>query len=199
MQRRPGEKILPSEGKLCGYTRHEKSRPSPKKIENVLQESTNTSMNLLDLSGISSGPSIMSTPRHIRRHSEDDWTSEDSSEAEELSFSEETTDCSSTAENEKENNVKENEALPTLEKSNGARIEWHVELSNEIPNLPFLMEMRNEFCLPKSMEYFKQYFSKTFLGEICNLSNSYAVLKNPNTTFVSPRSFCNIIWESTFT
>ena len=70
-------------------------------------------MNMLDPSGISSGHSIMSTPRHIRRHTEEDWSSEDSSEAEELSVSEEGTDCSSTEENEHENNDKENESLPT--------------------------------------------------------------------------------------
>ena len=104
-----------------------------------------------------------------------DTESDDSRQAEDLSISKEVTD-DSTSDNENQNT--------TFVGREPVSAEWRVRRSKDPPNFPFLIKTDKNFSITKTpMEYFCQYYSKYFLENVCTSSNTYAVLKNLNTTF----------------
>ena len=118
-----------------------KSREANRK-KTVLQDMTD-SENVLDLCGMSFTPSIVSTPRHIRRiQIENDTEREGSSETEDHLISGEGTDDSSS--DNKNQNTTIVEWKPVSE------AEWRVHRSKDPPKFPFLIKTGKNFSIPKT-------------------------------------------------
>ena len=132
-------------------------------------------------------PSIISTPRHIRRMTAgDSKDDEDSSEEDEISDSEEGTAGESSDDNEIR--VSEPEGSQMQDEQNSHEtIQWRFMRNKDdlsLLSFEFMQDPPSRELPPDTpLQYFKQYFTDELLEELCYLSNLYAVRKNPNITF----------------